>query len=338
MKIRLSTARLWNFFEEKHPKVVDGMTWVLFRLTLLWNSKERAEYRQFFKIKRLSTVANTPEMMRLFKEKVLVLCNTISDDMLVQHTKRLNNGEGVERQPYFLTSGNEKACIKAHEVIEMLSMKWEKGIPLYKDRGLSVFWPAHHQAIRVENIFLQALGLEKKLPLSKAALEYCRICDDDFLTHPIRFSADLDPCLDLETTEKNLTKNFEAMPSHPNEIDCYCKFFSQSQFTYQWSPRVRIGLCQRYIFSKLSREYPDKKLYLITLLRALEKDDIYNTHSLEIILSKLQCHLQSFGLPPYWYENSIRKKYHFFVKHAHEIPFEIREYYNKLKDSFTVCS
>lgn len=146
--------------------------------------------------------------------------------------------------------------MKAHEVFEMLSMKWEKGIPFDRDR-FSAFWPAHMQAIRIENIFFQALALERGVSLSKKALEYCRIWDDMYLTNPISYSSS---SIDLKGTEENLTKNIAVMPNDPKEIDDFCDFFSQ--LMTHWSPRNRIGLCQRYLFSKLSGTYPDKNFIL----------------------------------------------------------------------------
>ncbi|KAF3361888.1 hypothetical protein PHSC3_001570 [Chlamydiales bacterium STE3] len=327
--VLLSFSKLSKFFETKKQKLLDCMTWAFFRLALLWDPRQRKEYRQFFEIKRLSVVENTPEMVRLFKEKILALCKTISDESITQHLKRLNHGE-LGHQLYFNTSGEEKICIKVHEVFEMLSMKWERGIPFDRDR-FSAFWPAHKQAIRVENIFLQALALEKKIPLSKEALEYCRIFDDLFLSFPMQISS---LTLDLEATEKNLTKNIDAMPANPSEIDYFCDFFSQ--FTNHWSPRFKIGLYQRYLFSRLSRNYSDKKLYLIVLLRALEKREVYHKFPLKTVLSRLKDHLQNFNLPQYWREESIIKETEFFSKDVIYIPAKLRKHYKHLKASFII--
>ncbi|KIC73992.1 hypothetical protein DB42_BN00550 [Neochlamydia sp. EPS4] len=317
------------FSQTRREKFLDFITWIFFRLSLLWDARQREEYHQFFEIKRLSVAENTPEMTKLFKEKVLALCQKISDESITQHMKRLNHGK-LGYQLYFNTVGDEKACIKAHEVFEMLSMKWERGVPFNRDR-FSAFWPAHKQAIRIENIFLQALAFEKKIPLSTDALEYCRIYDDMSLSFPMSFHSF---SLDLESTEKNLTKNIEAMPNDPNEIDDFCDFFSQ--LLTHWSPRFRIGLCQRYLFSQLSKNYPDKKLYLIILLRALEKDEIYHKYSLETILAKLKVHLQNFNLLEYWREKLIIEDDEFFIRDPICIPFEIHEHYSHLKDSFII--
>lgn len=340
MKINSITLPCFNvpiFFETKIEEFLDFITWSFLRLSLLWDPMQREEYRQFFEIKRLSITENTPEMSKLFKEKVLVLCEKISDESITQHLKRLNHGE-LGYQPYFNSTGDEKASIKAHEVFEMLSMKWERGVPFDRDR-FSTFRPAHEQAIHIENIFLQALAFEKEIPLSKDALEYCRIVDDMQLSYPYSRATgnaenSFSCSLNLESTEKNLSKNIEAMPNDPNEIDYFCDFFSQ--FMNDWSARSRIGLCQRYLFSQLSRNYPEKKLYLITLLRALEQDEIYHKHKLETVLAKLQDHLQNFNLPQYWREESILQNDDFFFENPKYIPVEIYEPYRHLKDSFTI--
>lgn len=317
------------FFKIKKEEFLDFITWVFFRLSLLWDARQREEYHQFFEIKRLSVAENTPEMTKLFKDKVLALCQKISDESITQHMKRLNHGK-LGYQLYFNTVGDNQACIKAHEVFEMLSMKWERGVPFNRDR-FSAFWPAHKQAIRIENIFLQALAFEKEILLSKDALEYCRIYDDMSLSFPISCSSFF---LNLERTEQNLTKNIEAMPNDPNEIDDFCDFFSQ--FLTHWSPRFRIGLCQRYLFSQLFRKYPDKKFDLIILLRALEKDEIYHKYSLETILANLKVHLQNFNLPEYWREKLIIEDDEFFIRDPIYIPFEIHEYYSYLKNRFII--
>lgn len=326
--ITLPSFNIPIFLRKKNEQFLDFIAWIFFRLSLLWNATQREEYCQFFEIKRLSIAENTPEMIRLFKEKILVLCHKIDDETIIQHLKRLNHGK-LGYHTYFKSNGDEKACIKAHEVFEMLSMKWEGGVPFDRAR-FSAFWPAHQQAIRVENIFLQALAFEKNIPLSKNALQYCRIYDEMSLTYLIKFSF----FLDLEETEKNLTKNIEAMPKHPSEIDSFCDFFSQ--YMTHWDDRIKIGLCQRYLFSQLFQIYPDKKLYLITLLRALEKDEIYHKYSLEIILDKLNYHLKYFNLPKYWREKSILENDEFFLKKTEYIPFEICESYNSLK--LTLCT
>lgn len=333
--LSLSSINLSAIFKTKKEQCLDFSTWIFFRLALLWDAGQRAEYRQFYEIKRLSTAENKPEMTKLFKEKVIALCQKISDESITQHLTRLDPDplkKGLESQPYFKSTGEEKTLIKAHEVFEMLSMKWEKGLPFNRDR-LSEFWPAHQQAIRVENIFHQALALEKGINLTKEALEYCRIYDQYYLHYPLQQKfTNGSFILDLEDTEKNLTKNTKAMPKNPDEIDSFFKYFSQ--FMKDWSPRIKIGICQRYLYSQLSVRYPEKKLYLITLLRALENDENYHEHSLQTILSKLNEHLQNFNLPECWHEESILKKAEFFMKYPKDIPFVIREPYNHLKSSF----
>jgi hypothetical protein len=330
MRINLAVFNcfnLSNFLRIKKLQFVDFTTWIFIRISLLWDLKQRKEYRQFYEIKRFSEV-NNPGMYKVFKEKVLSLCNNFSDEEVAQHLRRLNGGK-IDNQPYFNITGDEKACVKAHEVFEMLSMKWESGVPINRDR-FSVFWHAHIQAIRVENIFFQALASEKNIILTKKALEYCRFYDDFYLGNPICFTSF---SLNLAETEKNLTKNIEQMPKDSDEIENYCVFFSQ--IMKNWSSRDRKGLLERYLYSNVYKNYPDKKIYIIALLRALEKEDIYTKYSLKKLLKVLKEHLETYSLPRYFREEHIIQDYDFFINDLRYLPFEILDGYKRFKESLT---
>ena len=314
-----------SFFERFSQKATALTAFVVSRARLLDNSEERKEYTLFYEVKRLSQTDHDSRALQVFKKKVTDLSNLISDAQIASHVKRLSpSGEELGDQPYFASiNANEKAVIKAHEVFEMLWMKWELGIAFDQRDKFSAFWPAHTQAVCVENLFLMALAREQGIELSKTSLEYCRFVDDFYLNSPFATGFSLD----LAETEKNLTKNIQKLPKAPEEIDCFCDFFSW--LTTRFDYRSKIGLLQRYLYSSLYQLHETKKVYLIVLLRRLEKDQVYHNYPLSKIQTALNIHLQEYGLPHWCSEKSLLDNGDFFYKDL-DLPYSLEKQYQTL--------
>ncbi len=241
------------------------------------NASERTEYHLFRQLKILSTkTALSDRETAVFMHDAAKLDQRFDDEFIYTHFFRLNDKDsGKEFFASRFIDPNEKTCVRLHELVEILSLKWDYGRD-FDEPGMPDFRPAHEQAIKVENLYLLSKAKEMKIPLSLKTLEYVRLPDEAARSDLREFNQEWG----IKDVIKRYSKNPKPLPSL-EQMKAYVEFMIQSGCIASLPKRyICEKLWGRYMFvtlhQRLSCVYPDENAKtLIFLLKFIYQEGLF---------------------------------------------------------------
>lgn len=232
--------------------------------------------------------ALTDEEAKEFKVWLSKLEQIHGDELVERHSIRMKAQPVWEE--YQELDGEEKALQRLHEIIETLALKWKHKKDFDEPLDTYDFWPAHLQAIRVENHYMMLSAHKMGIPLTWNALSYIRLVDELNLHTGISIWQEDEVHYCVET----LTKNQENAPSM-EEMKNFVRYICESGALKKkiGSAKVCTMVWSRYLFTMLYKEYSEAyEKILLFLFWHNELLGNYTKYDPEKILGALRFVLQ----------------------------------------------
>lgn len=226
------------------------------------DAAENREYQVFGKLKAFSNKRALSDSDKVrFKETMAKVTQQFNDSLIERHAFRMNSKENWEK---FCSIKNpeERALVRLHELVEILSLKWECGKGFDEPVGRD-FWFAHTRAISIENHHLILRAEEMGIKLTHRALAYIRIVDEYNLYNRTYISSEMW----IDDAVACLTKNKDQLPPI-SEMKEYVCFMADSGVLSHSKKDICNMVWSRYFFTILHKRAlyrSDVKLLLLIL-------------------------------------------------------------------------